>query len=159
MSAEAAGPAAPLPVANGNGSHAPADGALDLGTVGRAWEQVVVILEGQQGGRNLAPVLRGMTQTWPMSVTGNTLIIGARSNFFRDKLGEMPRRQIVEDAFSKALGRRVLIQCELCAPESRPDPASFAASAAPIAAAPPPTSSRASKARAIFEEEDEPSET
>ena len=39
----------------------------------------------------------------------------------------MPRRQIVEDAFSKVLGRRVLIQCELRAPETRPDPASFAA--------------------------------
>ena len=150
---------APAPVANGNGSHAlaPPDGTLDLATVGRAWEQVVAVLNSQPGGRNLAPVLREMQQAWPVAVTGSTLLIGARSEFFRSRLEEMPRRQIVEDAFSKVLGRRVLIQCELRAPDTRPDPASFAGAApaaAPIAAAPPP-GSRASKARAIFEEEDE----
>ncbi len=146
--------ASPVLAANGNGSHATGDGALDLAMVGRAWEQVVATLESQQSGRNLAPILRGMTQTWPVSVSGQILLIGARSSFFRDKLGEMPRRQIVEDAFSKVLGRRVLIQCEMLAPDTRPDPASFAA---PAAATPPP-GSRASKARAIFEEDDEPQE-
>jgi DNA polymerase-3 subunit gamma/tau len=145
-------PAAPVVAANGNGSHAPAEGDLDLAAVGRAWEQVVATLNGQPGGRNLAPVLRDMQQAWPVGVQGHTILIGARSDFFRSRLEEMPRRQIVEDAFSRVLARRVLIQCELRPPETRPDPASFAA--APVA--PPPPGSRASKARAIFEEEDEP---
>jgi hypothetical protein len=120
---------------------------------------VVATLNSQPGGRNLAPVLRDMQQAWPVGVTGHTILIGARSDFFRSRLEEMPRRQIVEDAFSKVLGHRVLIQCELRAPDTRPDPASFTAvDTAPAPAAPAP-GSRASKARAIFEEEDEPSET
>jgi DNA polymerase-3 subunit gamma/tau len=147
-------PPAPVAAANGNGSHAPppAEGTLDLATVGRAWEQVVATLNSQPGGRNLAPVLRDMQQAWPVGVTGNTILIGARSDFFRSRLGEMPRRQIVEDAFSKVLGQRVLIQCELRPADTRPDPADFAAPAAP--AAPPTSGSRASKARAIFEEDE-----
>jgi hypothetical protein len=113
---------------------------------------VVATLNSQPGGRNLAPVLRDMQQAWPVGVTGNTILIGARSDFFRSRLGEMPRRQIVEDAFSKVLGQRVLIQCELRPADTRPDPADFAAPAAP--AAPPTSGSRASKARAIFEEDE-----
>jgi DNA polymerase-3 subunit gamma/tau len=148
-------PAAPPPAAAApaNGTHAAGDDPFDLAAVGRAWEQVVATLNSQPGGRNLAPVLRDMQQAWPVGVTGHTILIGARSDFFRSRLEEMPRRQIVEDAFSKVLGRRVLIQCELRAPDTRPDPGAFAAPTPPAAV--PPPASRASKARAIFEEDDE----
>jgi hypothetical protein len=143
-------PAAPAPPPP-NGSRPAAEG-LDLGAVVRAWEQVVTTLHGQQGGaRNLAAVLRGMGQVWPVGVDGATIALGAASDFFRSRLVEPRNRALVEEAFSHVLGRRVRIACEIHSPDTRPNPAAFAAPAAP-----PPPGTRASKARAIFEEEDDP---
>jgi hypothetical protein len=144
-------PPAPVAAANGNGSHAPppADGTLDLATVGRAWEQVVATLKNQQLGRNLSAQMSGMQMAWPVSVRGNVLVIGFQHELHRKKLDEPRYRALAEDIFGQVLGQRVLIQCELRPADTRPDPASFAAPAAPLA-----PGSRASKARAIFEEDE-----
>jgi hypothetical protein len=146
-------PAHPAPAPNG--SHPPAEG-LDLGAVVRGWDQVVAILNGQQSARNLAAALRGMSQVWPVGVSGATIALGAASDFFRSRVGEVRNRTLVEDAFTQVLGQRVRVECEIRPPDTRPNPAAFAA---PAASATPALGSRASKARAIFEEEDDPGPT
>ena len=151
MEAPAPRPAAPASPPAPNGSHPAAEG-LDLGAVVRAWDQVVTILNGQQGGgRNMAAVLRGMGQVWPVGVNGTTIALGAASDFFRSRVSEMRNRTLVEDAFGQVIGGRIRIECEIRSPDTRPNPAAFAAPAAP-----PALGTRASKARAIFEEDDDP---
>ena len=139
-------PAAPLAAApSGNGNGTP--GAFDLGTVVRHWDQVVTLLNSQSSGRNSAALLKDMRQAWPVEITGDTVLIGVLHDFARGRLEDMPRRAIVEDAFSQVLGRRVRIRCEQRPETTRPDPTAFPSPGAP------PLGARASKARAIFDEE------
>jgi DNA polymerase-3 subunit gamma/tau len=134
-----------------NGNHA-ADSALDMATVIRAWDQVVALLNSQQGGRNLAAILRDMSQAWPLSVKGTTIAIGVASDFFRSRLDEMRNRSTIEEAFSQVLGQRVLIHGEVRSTDTRPSRAEVTEPVAPPAS----LGARANKARAIFDEEDDP---
>jgi len=68
----------------------------------------------------------------PLSVEGETLVIGFRYPFHRGKVAEEDNRRAVEDALGELFGRSVRVRCELAPDEQKGKPAN------PPRPAPPP---------------------
>src|SRR5207237_743962 len=62
----------PAPSSNGNS----APGALDLGAVVRAWDQIAALLNAQPMGRTLAAQMAEMLMAWPARAPSDTILIG-----------------------------------------------------------------------------------
>ncbi len=106
--AAASTPQAPPPAAQTAGPKAGADG-LSVEAVRLHWGEVLQALRTQ----NLFPLEALLRDGAPLRVEGNTVVIGLKHAFHKDKVSASDNRRRVEEALERVLGQPCRVVCEL----------------------------------------------
>ena len=89
-------------------SQAPSEEGLTLNEVERVWPQVIELVKAKRMSLSLY-----LAEAEPTEVEGSVIVLGLPSEFrfHKETLEKDLNKQVIEDAFAKALNKKVRVQC------------------------------------------------